>query len=47
MNQLGPSINITGNKLGLPSIDHAFLAQTVTPNLQTGTLGAGFVNDEE
>lgn len=36
---------LSNNKLGLPPMDHAYLAQTVTPNLQTGTLGAGFVND--
>jgi hypothetical protein len=44
---LGATMNMSNNKLGLPSAtDHAFLAQTVTPNLQTGTLGAGFVVDE-
>jgi hypothetical protein len=46
LGQIGSSMNISGNKLGLPSsMDHAFLQQTVTPHLQTGALGAGFVND--
>jgi len=46
MGSLGPSINMAGNKLNLPTMDHAFLAQTVTPNLQTGALGVGMMVDE-
>lgn len=45
MSQIGSSMNISTYRLGLPSNDHAFLQQTVTPNLQTGSLGAGFIND--
>lgn len=47
MGQIGSSMNISMNRLGLPSNDNAFLQQTVTPNLQTGALGVGMLNDEE
>ena len=45
---LSPSINLSNNKFGgMLGVDHAFLAQTVTPNLQTGALGVGMITDEE
>lgn len=45
MGQINSSMNISMNRLGLPSNDNAFLQQTVTPNLQTGALGVGMLND--
>jgi len=46
MGQFNSSMNISANRLGFPISDNAFLQQTVTPNLQTGALGVGMLNDE-
>lgn len=45
MGQINSSVNISANRLGFPVSDNAFLQQTVTPNLQTGALGVGMLND--